>query len=60
MLVFLGMLGVIIVLLAEAHEWAEAHWITMRRRLFEPRGSTRMICRSYPYTYQPTTNRRKC
>ncbi len=36
LLLFIGMLGVILVLLAEAHEWAEAHWITMRRRLFEP------------------------
>jgi exo-beta-1,3-glucanase (GH17 family)/cellulose synthase/poly-beta-1,6-N-acetylglucosamine synthase-like glycosyltransferase len=36
LLLFAGMLGVILVLLAEAHEWAEAHWITMRRRLFEP------------------------
>jgi cellulose synthase/poly-beta-1,6-N-acetylglucosamine synthase-like glycosyltransferase len=33
---FIGMIGVIIVLLTEAHEWAEAHWITMRRRRFEP------------------------
>lgn len=29
----LGTLGVIAVLLAEAHEWAEAHWATRRRRL---------------------------
>lgn len=28
----IGMLGVIAVLLAEAHEWAEAHWFTSRRR----------------------------
>ncbi|HEX6549253.1 MAG TPA: glycosyltransferase [Gammaproteobacteria bacterium] len=33
---FVGMIGVTIVLLTEAHEWAEAHWITMRRRQFEP------------------------
>jgi exo-beta-1,3-glucanase (GH17 family)/cellulose synthase/poly-beta-1,6-N-acetylglucosamine synthase-like glycosyltransferase len=32
-LLLLGMLGVILVLLAEAHEWAEAHWVTSRRRL---------------------------
>jgi exo-beta-1,3-glucanase (GH17 family)/cellulose synthase/poly-beta-1,6-N-acetylglucosamine synthase-like glycosyltransferase len=32
-LLFLGMLGVIAVLLAEAHEWAEAHWVHLRRRL---------------------------
>jgi exo-beta-1,3-glucanase (GH17 family)/cellulose synthase/poly-beta-1,6-N-acetylglucosamine synthase-like glycosyltransferase len=31
-----GMLGVIAVLFAEAHEWAEAHWVTMHRRLFQP------------------------
>ena len=30
----LGMLFVIAVLLAEAHEWAEAHWATSRRRTF--------------------------
>ena len=31
-LLFAGMMGVIGVLLAEAHEWAEAHWFTSRRR----------------------------
>jgi len=35
-LLLLGMLGVILVLLAEAHEWAEAHWVTSRRRLGPP------------------------
>ncbi|MBU6421723.1 MAG: glycosyltransferase [Gammaproteobacteria bacterium] len=35
-LLLLGMIGVILVLLAEAHEWAEAHWVRTRRRLFEP------------------------
>ena len=32
-LLLLGMLGVILVLLAEAHEWAEAHWVYYRSRL---------------------------
>ncbi|HEX6571705.1 MAG TPA: glycosyltransferase [Steroidobacteraceae bacterium] len=32
-----GMLGVIAVLFAEAHEWAEAHWVTTHPRLFQPR-----------------------
>ena len=32
-LLLLGMLGVFLVLLAEAHEWAEAHWVSSRRRL---------------------------
>ena len=32
-LLLLGMLGVILVLLAEAHEWAEAHWVNYRSRL---------------------------
>jgi exo-beta-1,3-glucanase (GH17 family)/cellulose synthase/poly-beta-1,6-N-acetylglucosamine synthase-like glycosyltransferase len=36
-LLLLGMAGVIAVLLAEAHEWAEAHWVTMHRRIFRPR-----------------------
>jgi exo-beta-1,3-glucanase (GH17 family)/cellulose synthase/poly-beta-1,6-N-acetylglucosamine synthase-like glycosyltransferase len=31
-----GMLGIITVLFAEAHEWAEAHWVTTHRRLFRP------------------------
>src|SRR5438876_183891 len=31
-LLLLGMLGVMLVLLAEAHEWAEAHWVEYRRR----------------------------
>ena len=34
-LLLLGMLGVMLVLLAEAHEWAEAHWVSLpapRRR----------------------------
>ena len=35
-LLLLGMLGVILVLLAEAHEWAEARWVTSRRRLRPP------------------------
>ncbi len=33
-LMILGMLGVIAILLAEAHEWAEARWATSRRRQF--------------------------
>ncbi|HYB33502.1 MAG TPA: glycosyltransferase, partial [Steroidobacteraceae bacterium] len=36
-LLLLGMLGVMLVLLAEAHEWAEAHWVEYRRRLGAPR-----------------------
>jgi exo-beta-1,3-glucanase (GH17 family)/cellulose synthase/poly-beta-1,6-N-acetylglucosamine synthase-like glycosyltransferase len=35
-LLLLGMLGVLMVLLAEAHEWAEAHWVEYRRRLDAP------------------------
>ncbi len=31
-----GMLGVIAVLLAEAHEWAEAHWSKLRERALPP------------------------
>ena len=31
-----GMTGVIAVLLAEAHEWAEAHWVTSHGRIFQP------------------------
>ena len=35
-LLILGMLGVIAVLFAEAHEWAEAHWAGVHMRLFDP------------------------
>lgn len=35
-LLITGMTGVIIVLLAEGHEWAESLWITGRRRPFTP------------------------
>jgi exo-beta-1,3-glucanase (GH17 family)/cellulose synthase/poly-beta-1,6-N-acetylglucosamine synthase-like glycosyltransferase len=35
-LMLIGMIGVILVLLAEAHEWAEALWVTGRRRAFKP------------------------
>lgn len=34
---FVGMIGVIAVLLAEAHEWAEAHWVVRHDRLYRPR-----------------------
>jgi cellulose synthase/poly-beta-1,6-N-acetylglucosamine synthase-like glycosyltransferase len=37
LLLMLGMLGVIAVLFAEAHEWAEAHWARGHGRLLEPR-----------------------
>jgi exo-beta-1,3-glucanase (GH17 family)/cellulose synthase/poly-beta-1,6-N-acetylglucosamine synthase-like glycosyltransferase len=35
-MMFFGMIGVITVLLTEAHEWAEALWVTRRRRSFHP------------------------
>ena len=35
-LMLFGMLGVVIVLLIEAHEWAEALWVKDRRRAFKP------------------------
>jgi exo-beta-1,3-glucanase (GH17 family)/cellulose synthase/poly-beta-1,6-N-acetylglucosamine synthase-like glycosyltransferase len=35
-LLVVGMLGVIAVLLAEAHEWAEAHWVSKRVRMLAP------------------------
>src|SRR5690606_22560268 len=34
-LLILGTLGVIAILIAEAHEWAEAHWFTARRRTLD-------------------------
>lgn len=35
-LMMAGMIGVIVVLLTEAHEWAEALWVRDRRRAFHP------------------------
>ncbi len=35
-LLMIGMLGVVTILLTEAHEWAEAHWYTTRRRQLKP------------------------
>ncbi len=36
LLLFTGLIGVMLVLLAEAHEWAEANWSLYRRRLPAP------------------------
>ncbi len=36
LLLFVGMIGVITILLTEAHEWAEAHWYTVRKRQLQP------------------------
>ena len=35
-LLVIGMLGVVTILLTEAHEWAEAHWYMSRRRQIKP------------------------
>jgi exo-beta-1,3-glucanase (GH17 family)/cellulose synthase/poly-beta-1,6-N-acetylglucosamine synthase-like glycosyltransferase len=35
-ILLVGMLGVVAVLFAEAHEWAEARWVDTHRRLFRP------------------------
>ena len=60
-LLLLGMLGVLLVLLAEAHEWAEAHWVSYRRRLgradLQPERARRRRSRC---TCRPTTSRRRC
>ncbi|MBF0159564.1 MAG: glycosyltransferase [Magnetococcales bacterium] len=36
MILAAGMVGVLLVLFAEAHEWAEAVWVSARRRAFKP------------------------
>src|SRR5256885_7723990 len=43
-LLLLGMLGVMLVLLAEAHEWAEAHWVEYRRRSEEHTSELQSPC----------------
>ncbi|MEO5330389.1 MAG: glycosyltransferase [Magnetococcus sp. YQC-5] len=39
LLLGIGMIGLILVLFAEAHEWAEAAWVQARRRDMAPAGS---------------------
>jgi len=36
-LLLIGMIGVIVVIFAEAHEWAESLWVTERRREVKPK-----------------------
>lgn len=45
LLLMISMLGVIIFLLTESHEWAEAHWFTHRRRQIKP---TPLLAHSAP------------
>src|SRR5580698_1592555 len=56
-LLIFGMLGVIAVLFAEAHEWAEAHWTGDHARLFKPahhgHGSTRKVSVHLPAYNEP-------
>jgi exo-beta-1,3-glucanase (GH17 family)/cellulose synthase/poly-beta-1,6-N-acetylglucosamine synthase-like glycosyltransferase len=48
-LLIIGMLGLIAVLLAEAHEWAEARWDTGRRRLLQVnKGSNAAVAAASP------------
>ncbi|MDJ0891561.1 MAG: glycosyltransferase [Gammaproteobacteria bacterium] len=39
-LLLLGMLGVVLVVVTEAHEWAEARWLKAWRRQLEPAGAS--------------------
>ncbi len=50
-----GMIGVIVVLLTEAHEWAEARWIVRWRRPFKP---VKMVAAELPMVsvHIPTYN----
>jgi exo-beta-1,3-glucanase (GH17 family)/cellulose synthase/poly-beta-1,6-N-acetylglucosamine synthase-like glycosyltransferase len=56
-LLILGMLGVIAVLFAEAHEWAEAHWAGSHARLLVPKTplvpSSRMVSIHVPAYNEP-------
>ncbi len=57
-LMFVGMIGVIMVLLTEAHEWAEALWVTRRRRAFHavqlPEESLPMVSIHVPAYNEPS------
>ena len=68
-LLIIGMLGLIAVLLAEAHEWAEARWDTGRRRLLQVNRSSNAAVAAAPHQARyarsrsmcrPTTSRRRC
>ncbi len=56
-LLILGMLGVVAVLFAEAHEWAEAHWAGAHLRLLDPTrrggGATRKVSVHVPAYNEP-------
>ena len=56
-LMFIGMIGVIAVLLTEAHEWAEALWVRERRRPFRhpsvPCGDLPMVSIHVPACDEP-------
>jgi exo-beta-1,3-glucanase (GH17 family)/cellulose synthase/poly-beta-1,6-N-acetylglucosamine synthase-like glycosyltransferase len=56
-LVMLGMVGVIVVLLTEAHEWAEALWVRGRRRPFRrltlPESALPMVSIHVPIHNEP-------
>ena len=52
----LGMLVVIAVLLTEAHEWAEARWVTTRRRTLFCRRRRRRSGRKCRFMCPPTMN----
>ncbi len=43
LLLFVGLIGVMLMLLAEAHEWAEAHWTLYRTRSFIPRKTIPLV-----------------
>jgi exo-beta-1,3-glucanase (GH17 family)/cellulose synthase/poly-beta-1,6-N-acetylglucosamine synthase-like glycosyltransferase len=57
LLMFIGMIGVIVVLLTEAHEWAEALWVRERRRPFRhpsvPDGDVPMVSIHVPACNEP-------
>ena len=61
-LLILGMLGVIAVLFAEAHEWAEAHWIRRPRAAARVRAVRQgaVLTARCRCTCRPTTSRRTC
>ena len=65
LLMFLGTIGVILVLFAEAHEWAEARWVTARQRLLHAAPRQRRVgvaagaAQGVRCTCRRTTSRRR-
>ena len=56
LLLLIGVVGVMIVLLIEAHEWAEAIWVRQRRRVVEPMKTQEDVALPFVSIHVPAYN----